>query len=458
MFMKLDNYYVSLLGFLISLILLPNLAFATCYKITTINTNPNSVYYTEPGKGTAKSWAGARDDSGSMGTTPKIINVNNDQFQPPGTLVASGFVSMLEAGYETYEPDQILFRCTADEEGKLKEFYSTNGDYNYGGKILVNPALGLNETYISLGKGLGIRIKNTITGEYYSRYWKARPLNNLERDSKGWILVKAKDFSNMEVELFKIDYVKTSDAPPASNGLITFINQPAGYIAFQSSNLSSGLYVGADHASNYSGFYAYWPASVNMARRIYIRNSASCFVRNVTPYISFPLISITELASGKKMTLPINIDFYCQIAPPASNNVGNMVSGTANGQTAMGFLPRPANVNTAANLGLTVSGGAAVTHLVSDGYGTDKNVAKGVGIRLYNSRGMSLNLLSTLANTGQGAIYGWYPVLDDASVISNANGVWEFTKTLYASLEALPHEQITAGKFNATLQVIIQVQ
>ncbi|VEB64140.1 putative fimbrial usher protein StbD [Providencia rustigianii] len=206
--MKLDNYYVSLLGFLISLILLPNLAFATCYKITTINTNPNSVYYTEPGKGTAKSWAGARDDSGSMGTTPKIINVNNDQFQPPGTLVASGFVSMLEAGYETYEPDQILFRCTADEEGKLKEFYSTNGDYNYGGKILVNPALGLNETYISLGKGLGIRIKNTITGEYYSRYWKARPLNNLERDSKGWILVKAKDFSNMEVELFKIDYVK----------------------------------------------------------------------------------------------------------------------------------------------------------------------------------------------------------------------------------------------------------
>ena len=135
-----------------------------------------------------------------------------------------------------------------------------------------------------------------------------------------------------------------------------------------------------------------------------------------------------------------------------------MVSGTADSQTAMGFLPRPANVNTAVNLGLTVSGGAAVTHLVSDGYGTDKNVAKGVGIRLYNSRGMSLNLLSTLVNTGQGALYGWYPVLDDASVISNANGVWEFTTTLYASLEALPHEQITAGKFNATLQVIIQVQ
>lgn len=44
----------------------------------------------------------------------------------------------------------------------------------------------------------------------------------------------------MEVELFKINYERTSDMPPAqsSSGLITFINQPAGYIAFQSSNLS----------------------------------------------------------------------------------------------------------------------------------------------------------------------------------------------------------------------------
>lgn len=216
--MKLNCYYFSFKTAILSvLMLIPTFVSATCYKITTINTNPRSNYYTEPGKGTAKSWAGARDDSGSMGTTPKVINVNNDQFQPPGTLVASGFVSMLDAGYETYDPEQILFRCTADEEGKLREFYSTNGDYAYGGNKLVNPALGLNETYISLARGLGIRIKNTITGEYYSRYWKSRPLTNLDRDSQNWILVKAKDFSNMEVELFKINYERTGDMPPAQS-------------------------------------------------------------------------------------------------------------------------------------------------------------------------------------------------------------------------------------------------
>ncbi|MEQ5205566.1 fimbrial protein [Proteus vulgaris] len=459
--MKLNCHYFSFKTAILSvLMLIPTFVSATCYKITTTNTNPRSNYYTEPGKGTAKSWAGARDDSGSMGTTPKVINVNNDQFQPPGTLVASGFVSMLDAGYETYDPEQILFRCTADEEGKLREFYSTNGDYAYGGNKLVNPALGLNETYISLARGLGIRIKNTITGEYYSRYWKSRPLTNLDRDSQNWILVKAKDFSNMEVELFKINYERTGDMPPAqsSSGLITFVNQPAGYIAFQSSNYSYLLKDGSDHASNYHGFYAYWPASVNMSRRIYIRNAATCFVRNVTPYVSFPLVTVNELASGKKVTLPIDINFYCQIASPANDGVGNMLTGTGTGQTAMGFLPRPANVNKAIELGLTVPNGGAITHLVTDGYGTNNNMAKGVGVRIYRPNGMPLNLLSTLASEGQGEAYGWYSVLEDAQSLSYNNGVSELTKTLYASLEALPREQITMGKFSATLQVIIQVQ
>ncbi|WP_226893986.1 fimbrial protein [Proteus sp. FME41] len=459
--MKLNcHYFFYKICTLFVLMLFPVFTSAICYKITTTTTNPNSVYYTEPGKGTGKNWAGARDDSGSMGTTPKVINVNNDLFQPPGTLVASGFVSILEAGYETYDPEQILFRCTADEEGKLREFYSTNGDYLYAGNKLVNPALGLNDTYISLARGLGMRIKNTITGEYYSRYWKSRPLTNLERDSQGWILVKAKDFSNMEVELFKINYERTADIPPAqsSSGLITFINQPAGYIAFQSSNFSYLLKDGSDHASNYHGFYAYWPASVNMARRIYIRNASTCFVRNVTPYVTFPLVTINELAEGKKVKLPIDIDFYCQLTPPASEGMSNLASGTGAGQTAMGFLPRPANVNKAIELGLTAPNGAGITHLVTDGYGTNPNMTKGVGVRIYRPSGVPLNFLSTLANEGQGDGYGWYPIYDDARSVSFNNGVAELTKTLYASLEALPREKITAGKFNATVQVIIQVQ
>lgn len=92
--MKLNRCLLSCQSsILLALMLFPSLALATCYKITTTTTNPNSSYYTEPGKGSAKSWAGARDDSGSMGSTPKVINVNNDQFQVPGTLVASGFVS-----------------------------------------------------------------------------------------------------------------------------------------------------------------------------------------------------------------------------------------------------------------------------------------------------------------------------------------------------------------------------
>lgn len=102
--------------------------------------------------------------------------------------------------------------------------------------------------------------------------------------------------------------------------------------------------------------------------------------------------------------------------------------------------------------------GGAITYLVTDGYGTNNNMAKGVGVRIYRPNGMPLNLLSTLASEGQGEAYGWYSVLEDAQSLSYNNGVSELTKTLYASLEALPREQITMGKFSATLQVIIQVQ
>ena len=107
------------------------------------------------------------------------------------------------------------------------------------------------------------------------------------------------------------------------------------------------------------------------------------------PLVSFPLVTINELASGKKVTLPITIDFYCQLTPPASDGMSNISSGTGVGQTAMGFLPRPANVNKAIELGLTVPNGAGITHLVTDGYGTDSRMAKGVGVRIYRPSGVA---------------------------------------------------------------------
>ncbi|VFS46115.1 fimbrial protein [Budvicia aquatica] len=100
-----------------------------------------------------------------------------------------------------------------------------------------------------------------------------------------------------------------------------------------------------------------------------------------------------------------------------------------------------------------------MSYLLSDGYGTDPLVASGVGIQISRPNGTVLNLLSTLSGSVLGGNNaGWYPVLDDATPGAVVSGVTTYTKTVNATLKALPGKTVTAGKVTATAQVIIQVQ
>lgn len=429
-------------------------AWATCYRITATNTNASSNLYTEPGKGTGAAWSGATDPSGSAGTLPTVVNLNNSTFQPDGTLIASGTVNILNAGAQTYSADQILFRCTADEAGKLFEFYATNGDAAYAGNKEVGSAYGLPESYQTYAKGMALRATNMVTGEYYSRYWKSRPLTNLDTDSLGWILVKAKNFSDTKVELFRLS---SSSGPQTGTGIYPQ-SQPATYIAFKGGSFSSALSNGADSATQYSGWYDAWPGAVNLYNRIYIRRSATCSVTNVTPTVRFPLITVSELRAGVTRQMPITIQFSCQTGAPASTGVTAIASGTAANQTAMGILVNPANAAAAVTAGFGTAG-SGVSYLLSDGYGTDPTIATGVGIQISRTNGTVMNLLSTLSGSVLGGnAAGWYPVLDDAVAGTVVSGVTSYTKTLNATLKALPGKTVTAGKISATAQVIIQVQ
>ncbi|TQI81244.1 fimbrial protein [Serratia fonticola] len=427
---------------------------ATCYRITTTNNTPSSNYYTEPGKGTAANWDGSTDSSGSTGTLPTVVNINNSTFQPDGTLLASGTVSILQAGAQTYSADQILFRCTASEAGNLYEFYATNGDATYAGNKEVGSAYGLPESYQTYANGMALRATNMITGEYYSRYWKSRPLTNLDTDSLGWILVKAKNFSDTKVELFRLS---NSSGPLTTSGIYPQ-SQPATYIAFKGGGFSPALTNGADSNSQYSGWYNAWPGAVNLYNRMYLRRSATCSVTNVTPTVRFPIITVAELKAGGTRQMPITIQFNCQTGAPASTGVTALASGVGANQTAMGILVSPANAAAAVAAGFGTTG-AGVSYLLSDGYGTDPSVATGVGIQISRNNGTVMNLLSTLSGSVLGGnAAGWYPVLDDATPGTVVSGVTTYTKTLNATLKALPGKTVSAGKVNATAQVIIQVQ
>lgn len=448
----------------LSLLLISSLASATCYRISfnrPITNNPTNGYYIEPGKGTFGIWHGATDTGGSIGNMPNIININNDSFQPPGTLLAAGTINFMEARSQAdaknYSPEQILYRCTADEKNSLKEMYATNGDFRWGGMYLANQALNLPDVYLTAMDGLGVRLKNLSTGEYYSKFWKGRALTDVDTDSYGWLLVKAKNFSNTGIEVFKINGYSTGQRPPHNNTGAYPFAQPSGYIAFKSKRTSINVTEGADSQYFYNGFYASWPVSFNLYRRLKVRRSATCQVMNTTPYIHFPVSSVPQLQRGQKITMPIHVDFSCQSGSPANNKLSGMTSGTASGQTAIGFLPDQSNVNTAMKEGLTTAG-TGVTYLLSNNYGNPE-VASGVGVKFYKtSDGSALNFLSTLSNTGSGANAGWYPILDDAKLINENNGLSNYTRQFNASFEKLPKKSVTPGTYNAKVQVIIQVQ
>jgi type 1 fimbria pilin len=439
----------------IFMVLLPMSAWATCYKIShnpgQYNT-PSSQYYIDPAYGTPGVWDGANDSVGTRGGLPAVINLNSLAFQPEGTLIASGSDSFLNSGASPYVPDQVLFRCTANEAGNLYEYYATNGDSDYGGRYNDGAVVGLDEVYRTRFLGMGIRVKNTITGEYYSRFWKVRTLTGLTVDSQGWILVKAKDFSSYSVELIRLD----NQNGWTTSGIYSH-SQPSAYIAFQGGGISQNLSQGADSNSQFDGWYSVWPGAVNLYNKLTVRRSATCSVTSVTPNVIFPTVSANGLNSGEIRQLPISIQFACQTDSPSNIGLDGFASGTAVNQTAIGVLVNPANAAAAVSEGVGVAG-AGVGYLLSDGYGTDPSISTGVGIQLSRIDGTPLNFLSNLGALGGGGSAGWYPVLDDANSLLIQNGVTSYTKTWMATLKALPSKVASVGKIRAQAHVIIKVQ
>lgn len=444
---------------------------AACYRVSrsTPTTDTGAVDYVEPGKGLVRVWEGAHDTSGK-GAMAMTININDEVFQPDGTLLASKVLSIFDLGsghVGGYAPEQVLFRCRPTENpSTFYEYYSTNGDNSWAGKDEEGSAIGLPESYRTVQRGLMARVTNLNTGEYASRYWKRRPLEldmARDQDSRGWYLIKARHFSNYKVEFFKYSKSKGSGDTgwqDGQDGQNWNYSQPIAYSAFQGGGMSPDLKPGADHASQYSGFYGAWPGAINPYQTVKVRRSASCRVVTATPVVAFTPISAVELEKGGQRMLPIDIRLQCQTGAPGNAGLAAFQSGTGVGQTAMGLLVQPANYLAAQKEGLGAGGGrgSGVTHLLSDGYGDNPAVATGVGVALSRQSGQKLNWLSSGMITGGGGDAGWYPVLQGASSGESQDGLTSYQTRMHATLIRLPGKRVKAGSLNATAQVVIRVQ
>lgn len=431
-------------------------AAGTCIRVTStsqLSTEAQNAGYT------AASWTGASDSNTvtSLGL-PGIVTISSSEsFQPSGTLLASSSASFLTSGHkETFTANQILFRCnqTAVNAG-LYEFYATNGDENYSGK---NAASEVDGSYFTYVKNVAIRLTNMKTGEYYSRYWKSRQLTADDWYSDGtYTYIPASAFSDVFIELYKVNGTYGSQN---SSSLYTYSwwstgsAQPAGYLAFQGGGLSSGLYDGADHASNYSGWYAYWPAGFGLTNYVTFVRGATCIVKDFPSVVLLPTVSVSDLNAGNTSRAGFSISLECESG--AVSSTSNSTSSSAN--VAMGFMVNQANaVSKAQSLGLMTSGGG-LTWLLDTNYGSGTGEASGVGIQILDSNGNTLNLLPAKSSFGAGNSYGWYGFADLLSFTGTGSGSDIYTGDFTAELGAINGQTVTAGSVNAQLQVVVSFQ
>lgn len=330
--------------------------------------------------GIMKNWNQIDNDGGKLGV-PSRLNLASDLIQPIGSVLANGGAApFTQYGrqYYPFEPEQVLFVCSPDEEGQIFEGYVANRNSVYQGNVVTHPDVPEN-TYTTFVKKVGWRAKNLTTGKYFSNTWQLRPLTGLDRDIHGRILVKAKNFSAIEFEYIKVP----SPAPIDRNtGSYTAPNttgfgywDPFGFIFFISQKGdSSPSYIPNCHegdslstCSPGTVSHSHIPAGLsNLAQGGSFSSYKGCQVTTVTPSVVFDPISVSEAEAGVKRRGRIDINYRCE---------NGAIQGTATGQNAIGFKVSDAAKNIANSFGFKTTG-TGVTKLFSENYGAP-GVAKG---------------------------------------------------------------------------------
>ncbi|PSB84773.1 fimbrial protein [Photobacterium damselae] len=400
------------------------------------------VAYASPRCSKVSGWAGAGDSNYGPSGITSIINVTDDEeFQPIGTILGSSASTPMSIFGQPggFDPEKVLFKCSADATN-LNVAFSTNGDSSYAGKYVIDAAGVPESTYRSAIRYVGFRVRDSLSGRYFTSRWQYRPLTGLDRDEDGNILVKAKNFGSASIELIRIPYGNAL----INSGLLTH-NQPLGYFAMVGPGLSYPK-EGVEHAADYNGWYHNWPGNISITRQITVRRAKMCAFSSVTPHVQFPLISRSELDHGGKVSSSFSVVYRCQ---------NEYESGIAPGQNAIGFRIRDDVYAASLSEGI-INAEGGVQYLLSNGYGSDPSIATGVGIELKDEYGTSMNWLSNENLVSGGKNAGWYPI--NGHEISDTTGIKKYQQDFNVYLSKIIGKTVTTGKVNAYAEVFIRVQ
>lgn len=441
---------------------------------------------------------------------PATINIDSEDLQPNGMLLASTLISA-DISNRT-SPEQLIYLCDFSDVGQMYFAYISNAAGLYGGGYWLNATTnglvknkyngGVNGVFQTMAKNVAIRL-SLSGGEAFSGIWKLMPLtsaNYEEYDYNGVkkIAIKAKHIPMVSMELFKvgspanlsISNCQTADGPTNSKemnceiarqdeiegNIVGVVNkgkvvhsQAAGFITLKAPGFNSNIMAGTTGSLRTRNRFAVGYGINNMIR---LTRQRSCIVRNVTPFVYFSTITVGELMSEQTRVEDFDIEIKCH---------GTGVKyGFGEFDTAMGIRISLDAYKAAIDEKLIADGGKAtrppVTHLLSNRYQTnDSNLAKGVGIRITLA-GRPVKLMGyeglEVAKEDEhtpgfspypseynrlGESGGWLSVTRNAD-ISNEGDYKIYHHRFTSILEKLPGKQVTPGKIEATAYVVVQVQ
>ncbi|WLI76566.1 fimbrial protein [Kosakonia sp. H02] len=405
-------------------------------------------------------------DAWGVGLGLGTVNVSSLAIHPVGTPLGASVVTF--ANNPRYKgPDSVLWVCDIADKNNIFEIIATNGDDRNGGFFDLGAADGYPNYYGTLFSHVGIRLIHVNSGTPFTRYFQRIPMKNYLVSPDGTqIYIRVKDFSPIRADLIRLSSESPYGVAPTdwcakryqiTTGTYTCV-QPNAYVSFCSPGSTQAYCDAGDSAYDWNGWLMDNWMAVNMGNATVpgatLVATPTCVAKSVTPVVLFPTISITDLNNGQSVQSNFDVRILCE---------GRSVSHTVQGTTALG-LQVPYDSYLAANRLNLVNASGGVSYLLPPNYG-QPGVAGGVGIRIANANSGTLrNFLGwNHCQTGTclpGNNGGWYAVRDGATMITNggSQGISEYVVNFNAYLTRIAGQTVTAGKVDASAQVLVKVQ
>jgi len=402
------------------------------------------------------------------------VNLTNPHLQPPGSLLASTVVPPTDYAYPGVSAASVLWRCEARLLPKLRFLVATNGDSRFGGHHDIGGPDGLTDVYATWFNHVGLKL--TMDGVVLRRRWQAVPLTRYHRHTitelgktREVIDIRLQDIPALHAELYRVSTVtpeegrfqacgSVSGGNPTATGLGYLCAEPNAYIQLAGYEGATLLPEHDQEGDDSDTAYNFWYTGNGFGYRMYLASTlttrSSCTVRNATPHVTFPAVSVAQLLAGHEVSMPFEVNLECHDAVKTNSKTRPVF---------IGIQVSPGAWRAAQALGL-VNNAGGVSALVSDQTGLDAGLAQGVGVSLSNpDTGAQMNFAghsNALPTTARPSEAGWYPVLEGSTKTgpSSTSSYSYYQRRYSATLHALPGHAVTAGRIHATAYVVVKVQ